>query len=746
MAGRHGCIELITGTLVALLAGAALPSSAQTPASFNPAVSFPTGALPITVGIADVNGDGKPDLVTVNTGANTVSVLLGNGAGSFGPRTDFATGAVPHGLAIADLDGDGNPDLVVANTGGNTVSVLLGTGTGTFAAAMDFPTGVAPFFVAVADLNGDGIPDLVVVNVGGDTVSVLLGVGDGTFGPKMGFATGAGARSVAIGDLNGDGMPDLVVSNVSASTVSVLLGTGSGSFGPKTDFPTGAGARDVAIADLNGDGRLDVVVANADAGTVSVLLGVGDGTLGTRTDFAVGAGPRSVAIGDVNEDGILDLVVANFGSNTISVLLGTGTGSFAAKTDLATGAGTRPFSVAIGDLNGNGQRDLAVANVSANTVSVFLNTIAPVIAVTPSSQGFGNVPMGSTADRTFTVRNAGGGMLTGSASTSTSAPFSIVSGGSYNLAAGASQTVTARFQPTAVAIVTGNVNFTYNGGTVSRGLTGTGTNPVPVPVLGALSPSSATAGGAAFTLTVNGTNFVASSVVRWNGSNRTTTFVSATELRAAISAGDITTAGTTQITVFTPLPGGGTSGALTCTITSQMFTLTVTVRGSGVGSVVSTPAGINCSSVCSGTFTVNAVTLTGAPAADASFKSWNGSCGGASPSCTVALGPTAVTATFSAVFTDATLTAQATAIKAVHITDLRSAIDTLRTRNGLSAFAYTDATLTPGSTVVKGIHLTELGTALREMGPFTDPAIVVGQTVITATHLNELRKAVRDLE
>src|SRR3989454_1013397 len=444
MAGRHGRIELIAGTLVALLAGAALTSSAQAPASFYPAVSFPTGALPITV--------------------------------------------------------------------------------------------------AVADLNGDGIPDLVVVNVGADTVSVLLGLADGTFGPKTDFATGAGARSVAIGDLNGDGVPDLVVSNVSASTVSVLLGTGSGSFGPKTDFPTGAGARDVAIADLNGDGRLDVVVANADAGTVSVLLGVGDGTLGTRTDFAVGAGPRSVAIGDVNEDGILDLVVANSDSNTVSVLLGTGTGSFAAKTDLATGAGTRPFSIAIGDLNGNGQRDLAVANVSANTVSVFLNTITPVIAVTPNSQGFGNVPMGSTADRTFTVTNAGGGMLTGSASTSTSAPFSIVSGGSYNLAAGASQTVIARFQPTAVAIVTGNVNFTYSGGSVSRGLTGTGTNPVPVPVLGALSPNSATAGGAAFTLTVSGTNFVASSVVRWNGSNRTTTFVSGTEVPAAIPAGDITTA------------------------------------------------------------------------------------------------------------------------------------------------------------------------------------------------------------
>src|SRR5439155_19195813 len=118
----------------------------------------------------------------------------------------------------------------------------------------------------------------------------------------------------------------------------------------------------------------------------------------TRTDFAGGAGPRSVAIGDVNEDGILDLVVANFGSNTISVLLGTGTGSFAAKTDLATGAGTRPFSVAIGDLNGNGQRDLAVANVNANTVSVFLNTISSVIAVTRNSQGLWISAVGWTAD------------------------------------------------------------------------------------------------------------------------------------------------------------------------------------------------------------------------------------------------------------------------------------------------------------------------------------------------------------
>ncbi len=370
--GRFG---LVVGALIAFLAGDTLTSSAQTPLSFDPAVSFPTGLLPILVAVGDLNRDGKTDLITVNTGADTVSLLTGNGAGGFGAKSDFVTTAVPHGLVIADLNGDGNLDVAVANTGANTVSVLLGSGTGSFAPRMDFATGAAPFFVAAADLNRDGILDLVVVNVNDNTVSVLPGSGGGTFAPKTDFATGAGPRAVAVGDLNSDGVADLVVANVSASTVSVLIGSGDGNFALKMDFATGMGARDVAIADVNGDGRLDVIVANADANTVSVLLGVGDGTLGPKTDFDVGAGPRSVAIGDLNLDGKLDLAVANFADNTISTLLGTGSGSFAPRSNLSTGAG--PFSVAIGDFNGNGKPDLAVANVNANTVSVFLNTTAP---------------------------------------------------------------------------------------------------------------------------------------------------------------------------------------------------------------------------------------------------------------------------------------------------------------------------------------------------------------------------------
>ncbi len=170
-------------------------------------------------------------------------------------------------------------------------------------------------------------------------------------------------------------------------------------------------------------------------------------------------------------------------------------------------------------------------------------------------------------------------------------------------------------------------------------------------MLAALSPSSATEGGAGFTLTVTGTNFVASSVVRWNGSNRTTTFVSGTELRAAISASDIATAGSAQITVFNPSPGGGASGALTfiIIITNQVFTLTVTVKGSGGGTVTSSPAGIACGATCSAVFGYGAtVTLTASPVAGSTFTGWSGEGCSGTGTCTVTMTQARnVTATFT---------------------------------------------------------------------------------------------------
>src|SRR5207244_2292893 len=130
--------------------------------TFGPKTDFATGGNPRSVAVGDVNGDGAPDLVAANYGSSTVSVLLGVSAPAtrvFGPKTDVATGAYPHSVAIADLNGDGKRDLIAANANDSTVSVLLGTGAGTFGVKTDFPTGALPLSVAVADLNGDGKPD-----------------------------------------------------------------------------------------------------------------------------------------------------------------------------------------------------------------------------------------------------------------------------------------------------------------------------------------------------------------------------------------------------------------------------------------------------------------------------------------------------------------------------------------------------------------------------------------------------------
>jgi hypothetical protein len=198
------------------------------------------------------------------------------------------------------------------------------------------------FGVAVGDLNGDGLPDLVLANKLSDSVSVLRntttpGAMIPTFAAKQDFAAGSRPVAVVIGDLNGDGLPDLAVVNSYGNSVSTLVnqtarGATSFSFAPKHDFPVGTNPQHTAIRDLNGDGKLDLVVANDDArgaaNTVSVLLnttapGSAALTFVPQQTFATGSEPFSVAVGDLNGDGQLDLAVANSGqgANSVSVLL-----------------------------------------------------------------------------------------------------------------------------------------------------------------------------------------------------------------------------------------------------------------------------------------------------------------------------------------------------------------------------------------------------------------------------------------
>ena len=211
--------------------------------SFAPKVDFTTGGAPQGVAICDVDGDGKPDMVVTNYNSNTVSVFRNTSTSgsittsSFAPEVNFATGPEAYGLAIADMDGDGKPDIVVTNFGSNTVSVFRNTSTSgsittsSFAPKVDFTVGQAPDDVAVSDMDGDGKPDLLVANVSSNTVSVFRNTSTSgsitasSFASRVDFTTGTSPQNVAIADIDGDSKPDMVVTNANDNTISVFRNT-----------------------------------------------------------------------------------------------------------------------------------------------------------------------------------------------------------------------------------------------------------------------------------------------------------------------------------------------------------------------------------------------------------------------------------------------------------------------------------------------------------------------------------------
>ncbi|HEX3822416.1 MAG TPA: FG-GAP-like repeat-containing protein [Candidatus Sulfotelmatobacter sp.] len=370
--------------------------------TYQSAVTYLTAANATYVAVADLNGDGFPDLA-VGAGP-VIDVFLGNGDGTFRAAVSYNSGGFDTpSLAFGDFNGDGKVDLVVAHTctdstcANSSVSILLGNGDGTLHAPTNYAGGFG-YFVEVGDFNGDGKLDITVAGWNGtnlyDFVSILLGNGDGTFQPAVTYNAGgtgtASSISMTVGDFNADGRPDLAVADFGLcggsktscydATVNVLMGNGDGTFQPVVSYSAGSNATDVISADLNGDGKLDLIVTNycglsscsggvrADEGTLSVLLGTGDGTFqpAITLDATVGAGPTSVVTGDFNNDGKLDLAVANQESlcctgGSVGILLGNRNGTFQTTSSFSTGAFSAS-SVVIGDFNGDGKPDLVVGS------------------------------------------------------------------------------------------------------------------------------------------------------------------------------------------------------------------------------------------------------------------------------------------------------------------------------------------------------------------------------------------------
>jgi VCBS repeat-containing protein len=374
-----------------------LDNSAAAEISFATKVDYATGLSPSSVTSADVNGDGKFDLIVANHGSNTVSVLKNSGDGTFATKVDYATGSEPSSVTSTDVNGDGKFDLIIANNWSDTVSVLINSGNGTFATKVDYATGFSPVSISSADVNGDGKSDLIVADYESNTISVLNNRGDGTFSTKVDYATGLSPKSVTSADVNGDGKFDLIVANFLGNTVSVLKNRGDGTFFTKVDYATGLNPSSVTSADVNGDGNSDLIVANQNDNRVSVLINSGDGTFAKIRTYWTGSlsWPVSVMSADVNSDGKFDLIVANTYSHVVSVLKNNGDGTFATKVDYATGIA--PISVTSADVNSDGQSDLIVANYGGN-VSVLINnstgySVYPTTTATITINGTNDAPV-----------------------------------------------------------------------------------------------------------------------------------------------------------------------------------------------------------------------------------------------------------------------------------------------------------------------------------------------------------------
>jgi hypothetical protein len=382
--------------IFAVMLSAALTLNCGTPSSgvTSPIATrnshFPVGAAPGSVEIADLNNDGKPDIVVANEQSNNVTILLGDGRGGFtqAKGSPFPAGHDPNDIAIGDFNRDGKLDLAFANHEEKHLSVLLGIGQGGFTPAPNSPFAVEvrphTHGVASGDLNGDGNLDLVTDSWGNDQVSILFGDGKGSFNTSGTFLDVGKMpyQRVRVGDINGDGKFDIITTNLEGDNVTILLGDSKGGFKQSTGspFPCGDSPFNFAIGDVNGDGKPDLAIVNSPSSTadrhgkdgLTILLG--DGAGGFRmlagSPFATGRIPNRVARGDVNGDGIGDIAVSSPDGNNITLFLMSSKG-VASSSTIAIGG--KPKGLAIRDLNGDGRADILITNNSDNTVTVILS-------------------------------------------------------------------------------------------------------------------------------------------------------------------------------------------------------------------------------------------------------------------------------------------------------------------------------------------------------------------------------------
>jgi hypothetical protein len=367
-----------------------------------------TFPVPTSVVIADLNGDGAPDLavsrgVVAETGENRkglASVFLQSSSsrGTFQGASDYGTDTGPSSIAVGNISGTGTADLAVANYNSGTVSILLQTspGSGKYQAAVNYTTGGTPNEIALADVNGDGKLDVIVADnaaVGRIVILPQDPANPGKFLAAVALATPNAASGVTVGDLNGDGKMDIVAAtsdnngNNGALIVFFQNAASPGSFLPAATVVAGAQPITAKIADMNGDGFADLVAVNLGAGSdgvgssgVSVVLqdAAHPGTFLAPATYPAQSGNTHLVIADIDGDGLPDVVTANLGpspSGSVSILLQDPANRGTLKAAASYSGFGQPLCVAVADLNNDGRPDIAVAD--GDTATVMLQTTTP---------------------------------------------------------------------------------------------------------------------------------------------------------------------------------------------------------------------------------------------------------------------------------------------------------------------------------------------------------------------------------
>jgi FG-GAP-like repeat/FG-GAP repeat len=354
-------------------------------------LSIPIGNGPRVIAVADLNHDGKLDLIAANESSETITVLLGDGRGRFSVAKELPipSGHLPNDIAVADMNHDGNLDLVIANHQSPFIRILLGDGKGGFSLAPGSPVDVHsnphPHGVAVGAFGPDHNLDVVTDSWENNQIELLHGDGTGRLHtPGRFFPVGHRPyERLRSADFNKDGHPDVVTTNLDDDTLTILLGDGHGGFQQArgSPFPAGPKPWQVAIDDLNRDGNTDLVVIpyardvqDKRLLAVTVLLGNGKGQF---TPLKTGSlslldcqGPNSIATGDFSGDGYRDIAVSCAESKQVIIFLGHPGGEYTRFIQPAEGGWG---SIAVADLNGDGRDDLITANNGNGTITIYFS-------------------------------------------------------------------------------------------------------------------------------------------------------------------------------------------------------------------------------------------------------------------------------------------------------------------------------------------------------------------------------------